>query len=62
MRALILRNFGIVRSMGALELNSIVGELIGGTMLIIKMGCIVIELIKIIERYFCIVFSKRDSQ
>ena len=49
---LIPKNFGIAGSMGVLALNAVVGGLIGGVVLIIKVFGMAVELVKIIARHF----------
>lgn len=49
---LIPRNFGIARSFGVLALNAVVGGLIGGVVLIIKVVGMAVKLVKIIARHF----------
>ena len=49
---LIPKNFDIAGSMGVLALNAVVGGLIGGVVLIIKVIGIVVEIVKIIVGYF----------
>ncbi len=45
---LIPKNFGIAGSMGVLALNAVVGGLIGGVVLIIKVVGMAVEFVKII--------------
>ena len=49
---LIPRNFGIAGSMGVLALNCIVGGLIGGIVLIIRVIKIFIEILSVITGHF----------
>ena len=49
---LIPKNFGIAGSMGVLALNAVVGGLIGGVVLIIKVVGMAVELVKIIAGHF----------
>ena len=49
---LIPKNFGIAGSMGVLALNAVVGGLIGGVVLIIKVLGMAVELVKIIAGHF----------
>ncbi len=49
---LVPRNFGIAGSMGVLALNCIVGGLIGGIVLIVKVVGILIEIVKIATGYY----------
>lgn len=49
---LIPRNFGIAGSMGILALNCIIGGLIGGIMVVIRIAQIFMEIIKIITGHF----------
>ena len=49
---LIPKNFGIAGSMGVLALNAVVGGLIGGVVLIIKVVGMAVELVKIIVGHF----------
>ena len=49
---LIPKYFGIAGSMGVLTLNAVVGGLIGGVVLIIKIFGMVVELMKIIAGHF----------
>ena len=46
------KNFGIAGSMGVLALNAVVGGLIGGVVLIIKVLGMAVELVKIIAGHF----------
>lgn len=49
---LITKNFGIAGSMGVLALNAVVGGLIVGVVLIIKVFDMAVELVKIIAGHF----------
>lgn len=49
---LIPKNFGIAGSMGILALNCIVGGLIGGVVVILRMVTVLMEIIKIISECF----------
>ena len=49
---LIPKNFGIAGSMGVLALNAVVGGLIGGVVLIMKVVGMAVELVKIIAGHF----------
>ena len=49
---LIPKNFDIAGSMGVLALNAVVGGLIGGVVLIVKIVGIAVELVKIIAGHF----------
>lgn len=49
---LIPKNFGIAGSMGVLALNAVVGGLIGDVVLIMKVVCMAVELVKIIAGHF----------
>ncbi len=49
---LVPRNFGISGSIGILALNCIIGGLIGGVVVIIKIFCIVAEFVSIVMEYF----------
>ena len=49
---LIPKNFDIAGSMGVLALNAVVGGLIGGVVLIIKVFGMAVELVKIIAGHF----------
>lgn len=49
---LVPRNFGISGSMGVVTLNCILGGLIGGVVICIKIVCIVTEIISSIEECF----------
>ena len=49
---LIPKNFDIAGSMGVLAFNAVVGGLIGGVVLIVKIIGIVVELVKIIVGHF----------
>ena len=49
---LIQKNFGIAGSMGVLALNAVVGSLISGEVLIIKVFGMAVEFVKIIAGHF----------
>ena len=49
---LVPKNFGIAGSMGILALNCIVGGLIGGIIVLVRIIVIITEIIKVIAGYF----------
>ena len=49
---LVLKNFGIAGSMGMLALNCIVGGLIGGIIVLVRIIVIFTEIIKVIAGHF----------
>ena len=55
---LVPKNFGIAGSMGILALNCIVGGLIGGIIVLVRIIVIITEIIKVITVYFWKQFPK----
>lgn len=55
---LIPRNFGISGSIGILTLNCIIGGLIGGIVVIIKIFCIVAEFVSTVMEHFWTICPK----
>lgn len=49
---LVPKNFGIAGSMGVLAFNCIIGSLIGGLVVLVRMITIIEEILKIISSYF----------
>lgn len=55
---LVPKNFGIAGSMGILALNCIVGGLIGGIIVLVRIIVIITEIIKVIAGHFQDTMSK----